>query len=118
MILRTRLERALLQALQSLHHQLGAGRRHARRQSHSGIFGRDGDFLLQQDVAGIQAFIQPHGGDAGHALAVGDGPLNGRGTAILRQQRAVQVQVAVARQIEHPLGNQAAIGNHDDGLWR
>ena len=50
-------------------------------------------------------------------LAVRNRPLDGRGAAILRQQRCVQIEVAEPRQIDHPLRNDAAIADDDDRVW-
>ena len=68
----------------------------ARRRSEGfgGVVGRDWEFLLEEDVAGVESGVDAHGGDAGDGLAVGDGPLDGRGAAIFREQRGVQVDVA------------------------
>ena len=53
---------------------------------------------------------------AGDGFAVGDGPLDGRGAAIFREQRGVQVDVAERREIEHPLRDDAAVADDDDGV--
>src|SRR5579885_2548592 len=71
---------------------------------------------LQQNIARVQSLINAHCRCAGHWLAVGDRPLNRRRTAIFWQQRSVQIQVAVLRQVKHPLWNDASIGNYDDGF--
>ena len=78
--------------------------------------GGDCEFLLQKDVAGIEAGVDAHRGDAGDGFAARDGPLNRRGTAVFRKQRGVQVDVAERREIEHPLRNDAAVADDDDGV--
>ena len=81
-----------------------------------GVVGRDGEFLLEEDVAGIEAGVDAHGGDAGDGFTVRDRPLDGCGAAIFREQRGVQVDVAERREIEHPLRNDAAVADDDDGV--
>ena len=57
-----------------------------------------------------------HRGDSGGGFAPGDRPLDGRGAAIFRQERGVQVDIAERGQIEHPLRNDAAVTDDDDGV--
>ena len=106
-----------LQSMQRLHHQVGADRGQPRSQRLRGVIRRDRNFLLQQNVAGIESGIDAHGGHAGHRLSHGDRPLNWRGPAILGQQRSMQIDVAKWRQIDHPLRNDAAITDDDDRIW-
>ena len=58
--------------------------------------GLDRRVTLQQDIAGVQALVETHGGRAGHGLSIGHGPLDGRGAAVFGKQRGVQVEVAPA----------------------
>ena len=58
-------DRARRQTLQRPHQQLRAHLRQARGQLHRGLLRPDAGFRLQQHVAGIEAGIDPHGGDAG-----------------------------------------------------
>ena len=115
-VLRARMNGAGLQAAQGFDHEIGADGGEARGEGFGGVVGGDGKFLLQEDVAGVEAGVDAHGGDAGDGFAVGDGPLNRRGAAIFREQRGVQVDVAERREIEHPLGNDAAVADDDDGV--
>ncbi len=73
-------------------------------------------FSLLEDVAGVEAGVDAHGGDAGDGFSVCDRPLDGRCAAVFREQRGVQVDVAERREIEHPLGNDAAVADDDDGV--
>lgn len=72
--------------------------------------------MEKQCIAGVQAGVEEHGGDAGFGFAVGDGPLDGGGSAVFGEERAVDIDVAEARQVEHPLGDDAAVGDDDDGV--
>ena len=83
------------EAVQGLHHELRADvGRGARKTIEGGLVAvRWECSVREQHGAGVQAFVDAHGGDAGDRFAVGDGPLDGRGAAIFRQQRAVQVDV-------------------------
>ena len=115
-VLWARLNAAGLELSQSLDDEFGANDGQAWSQGFGGIIGRDGEFLLKQDVAGVEAGVDTHGGDPGDGFAVGDGPLDGRGTPIFREQRGVQIDVAEGRKLEHPLGNDAAVADDDDGV--
>ncbi len=70
----------------------------------------------KQCIARVEASVEEHGGDAGFGFAVGDGPLDGGGSAVLGKERAVDVNVAEAREVEHPLGDDAAVSDYDDGV--
>ena len=107
-----------LQSAQGFNHEVGADRSHSRRQSYGCVLRRDWDFFLQQNVSGIETGIDPHGGDAGHALAAGNGPLDRRRSAIFGQQRSMQVEISQPRQINHPLRNDAPVSDNDDRVRR
>ena len=109
-------EGAVCQAGEGLDHQRGADGGEAFEEVGGGLFGGDGDGLGEQHGAGVEARVEAHGGDAGVGFAVGDGPLDGRGAAVLRQQRAVQVDAAEAGQGEHPVRDDAAVGDDEDGV--
>src|SRR5579872_6681087 len=51
------------------------------------ILGLDGGCLLREDVAGVEAGVHFHDGDAGFGFAVQDGPLDGGGAAIFGEER-------------------------------
>ena len=60
-----------------------------------GVFvGVDGRALLSEKRAGVEAGRHVDDAVAGFGFAAEDGPLHGRGAAILGQQRAVQVDAA------------------------
>ena len=115
-VLRARMNRASLQSAQGLDDQIRTYRGKAGSQSLGGIVGLDREFFLEQDVAGIEPGVDAHCGDAGDGLAVCDGPLDRSRTAIFRQQRGVEVDVAESREIEHPLRNDAAVADDDDSV--
>ena len=71
---------------------------------------------MKEDVAGIESFIEEHAGDAAYLFAFRDRPLNGRGAAILRQQRSMKVDVAMFWESQHPRRNNASISDDDDCL--
>ena len=68
----------------------------------------------EQDVPGIEAFIHEHEGDAGFGIARFDGSLNRGGSAILGQQRGVDVQATKTRHIKHRAAEDLTVGD-DDG---
>jgi len=96
---------------------VGAKRGEARGESFRSVVRRNGKLLPEEDVASVEAGINAHGGDSGDGFAVRNGPLDRRGAPVFRQQRGVQVDVADRREIEHPLRNDAAVANDDDGVW-
>ena len=77
-----------------------------------GVCGTDGQRFAQQHVAGIEPRIHLHDGHARLVVARFDGAMDRRGAAPARQQARVDVQAAVARQIEHPLRQDQAVGGH------
>src|SRR5262249_14139654 len=68
--------RALPQASQRLDHEIRTKGGQFWGHSFSRVFGRDGQFALQQGVARIEARINSHGGHAGEQLTPRNGPLN------------------------------------------
>jgi len=105
-----------LQSLQSFDHQIGTDRGEARRESFSSVVRRDPELLLHQDVAGVEAGVDAHGGDARHCFSMCNRPLDRSCAAIFRQERRVEVDVAERREIEHPLRDDAAVADDDDGV--
>jgi hypothetical protein len=95
---------------QRAHDQAGAERGQAVVQAGSGVVGQDGLALDQQHVAGIEAGVHLHDRDAGLGVAGLDRAMDRRGAAPARQQRAVDVQAAQARQVQHPLRQDQAVG--------
>ena len=65
-----------------------------------------------QHVAGIQARIHLHEGDARLRIPGLDGTVNGRRAAPARQQAGMDVEAAQPRQVEHPLRQDEPIGRH------
>jgi hypothetical protein len=98
--------------LQRLDDQAPAQRGQAVVQAGRGVGLGDGQALFQQHVAGVQARIHLHDGDAGLGVAGLDGAVDGRRAAPARQQRGVDVEAAQARRVEHPLRQDQAVGGH------
>src|SRR6202022_2550893 len=71
-----------------------------------------------QNVPGIETGINAHCSDATRPLAMSNGPLNRRCTAIPGQQRSVQVEVPQRGQINHPLWNDAPISDDNNCVRR
>ena len=71
---------------------------------------------LLQHRAGIHADIHLHDGYAGFLLALDDGILNRRCTAILRQQRCVNVDAAMRRQLQNFAAQELAKGSNNNQL--
>ena len=76
--------------------------------------GPDGRAALRDNGAGVEPGVHFHDGDAGLGVAIGNRPLNRRRAAIFRQQRRVNVQAAVARQIQDRRRQNLSVSHHDD----
>src|SRR6266545_3022002 len=76
------------------------------------LIGSDARGLLTEDVAGVEALVHFHDGDAGFALVVQEGPLNRRRAAIFGQEGGMDVQAAEARQREDLCRQNLAISGH------
>ena len=70
------------------------------------------------DIARVERRDHIHDGNAGNALAVQDRPVDGRGAAILRQKRGVNVDAAVLRQVQDLLRQDLSVGRDHDQLGR
>lgn len=109
-------ERAITETAESFGHQRGALFGKAFGQLGSGFGWADRSFALEEDVAGVHSGVDAHGGDTGDGFAVGDGPLDGRCSAILRKQGSVEINPAEARDVEQTRGDDLAVGDDDDGV--
>ncbi len=93
-ILRVWRDRSFLQSAQSIDYEVGTDCGQSGSKGLGGIRGPNLNFFLQQDVASIEARVDPHGRDTGHDFPARDCPLNGCRSAILGQQRRMQVNIA------------------------
>ena len=82
----------------------------------AGLLGVDFDSLAGQHVAGVEALVHLHDGDARLGVAVQHRPLHGGAATIFRQQGDVEVDAAVFRRFQHRSRQDAAVGHHDDEL--
>ena len=80
----------------------------------AGLLGVDGDLFAVQNIAGIQPLVHLHDGNTSLSVTVQHRPLHRGAAAILRQQRNVQVDAAVAGHFQHGLRQDAAISHHHD----
>src|SRR5215469_18551388 len=101
---------------QGFNHEGGTHRGEAGGKGFGRVVGGDGQFALGKDVSGVEAGVDAHDRDTSHRFALGNGPLDGGSTAILGEQRGVQVEIAEPREIDHPLRNDAAVADDDDGV--
>lgn len=67
-------------------------------------------------VSGVHFAIKVHGRNAGHGIAVEHRPLDGRGAAVLRQQRAMDIDRPIGRRCEQIIRQNAAIGHNDENI--
>ena len=82
----------------------------------AGLLGVDFDSLAGQHVAGIEALVHLHDGDARLGVAVQHRPLHGGATPVFRQQGDVEVDAAIFRRFQHRSRQDAAVGHHHDEL--
>ena len=78
-----------------------------------GFVGADGELLGEEDVAGVEALVHIHHGDAGLVVAGEDGGVDRRGAAVARKERGVEIEAAEARGFEDALGEDLAVGGDD-----
>ena len=102
----------MLDAVERGDEQAGAGRGEPVEQVAAGVGGPD---LLGRDAVdgtGVHAGLEAERRRAGDLVAVQQRVLHGRGAAPGRQQREVQVDPAVHRDVEHRLRDERAV-RHD-----
>src|SRR5579872_4853152 len=93
--------------------QIRARGREPRTKLKRGFGFADLRFPLEQHGAGVEPRVDSHSGDAGSSFAVCDGPLDGCGTAILGQQRRVDIDDAARRDVDDRLRNDLAVAYDD-----
>ncbi len=96
--------------------QAGADVRHALGQAGGGVVGADVHDLGQQDGPLVQTLGHAHDLDAGLAVAGHDGALDRGGAAPARQQRAMQVETAQTRRLQHLGLEDLAVGDDAGGI--
>src|SRR5690554_387051 len=104
---------AVCQLRQGFNNGTAAHVRQAVVQAAAGVVGVDRGAGFQQHIAGIQAFVHLHDGDAGFRIAGGNGPLDRGGTAPARQQGGVDVQAAVGRDVQNGFRQDQAVSGYD-----
>lgn len=67
-------------------------------------------------VTGVHLAVEVHGRNAGHGIAVEHRPLDWRGAAVLRQQRAMDVHRTIRSHCEQIIRQDAAIGHNDENV--
>ena len=90
--LRLGLDAASQQAGNCVFQQAGAYLREAIVQGAGIVRLENGGNVGAEDIAGIEAFVDPHDGDTGLCVSVEDGPLNGGGAAVFGQERGVDIE--------------------------
>jgi hypothetical protein len=76
----------------------------------------DGDGAGQQHGTGVETGFHAHDGDAGLRVAGLDRAMDRRRAAPARQQRGMDVDAAAAREVEHGLRQDQAVGRHHHEL--
>ena len=108
----------MLQLLDRLGEGLGAEQCQALAEPSRRVLGRDRRRALEQDVARVHLLAHHHDRDAGRPVAGEDRRLDGRGAPMPREQRGVDVDRAVRRDVEHGARQDPAVGRDDDEVGR
>ena len=74
----------------------------------------NGSGAIGQHGSGIQAGVHLHDRDASFGFALEQSPLNGRGAAIFRKKRGVDIKTAEARQVENCSRQNLTVGGDND----
>ena len=77
-----------------------------------GVLRQDGQSIIEQHVARVQARIHLHDGDTRLCITRLNGAVNGGCAAPTGQQRSVNVEATVLGCIKHPLRQDQTIGRH------
>ena len=93
--------------LNGAYNKVGAHFHHAVVDGAGIVLGQNGDALLQDDAACVNVVVQEEGGHAGFLVPVDDSPVDGGGTAVLRQQGGMEVEGAQWRHGPYHLGQHA-----------
>ena len=101
-----------MQLRQGLHDQAAALLGQPVVQAGGGVRGQDVHGLAQQHVPSVQARIHLHDGDTRLRITGLDGAMDGRRPPPARQQAGVDVQATQRWQVQHPLGQDQAVGGH------
>ncbi len=107
--------RQRVRAAQRLHDEPRRLRGERLRELHVRPVGRDGQFLLQHDRAGVHADVGLHDRRARDRLAPHERPLDGRRAPQTRQQARVRIQEAQTRHVQHARREDLAVrARHGD----
>ncbi|MNQ62298.1 hypothetical protein D3C85_766380 [compost metagenome] len=87
-------------------------------QAAAGVGGSNRGDDLEQHRPGVQARFHLHHGDPGFGIAGLHRTLDRRGAAPARQQRGVAVDAAQARDVQHHLRQDQAVGHHHQQVGR
>jgi hypothetical protein len=98
-----RRRRQAVEPRQRVDQDVGSERREPCRQISGGFLRADHRRCGQENRARVHSRVHLKRGDPGHGLAAHDGPLDRRGAAIARQQRAVDVDRATPGGVEYGL---------------
>lgn len=94
--------------------ELRAGVRQSVVEGRGGFRGTDRCAFESQDIAGVEAGIHFHEGDAGDGVSVEDGPLDWGGSAVAGEEGPVDIEATVWGQFEEGWGEDLAVGSDDD----
>ena len=102
----------ILPIIQSFHNQLGSQSGHRVMQRLPGGFCRNRNRAFKQHIAGIQLFNHFHNRNAAFIVSGFNRTLNRRRTAPPRQQRAVNIDAAQRKSLNHGLRQNQPVSSH------
>lgn len=85
-------------------------------QGSGGVRAADGDFFLKKKVAGIEAFVHPHDGQACFGITLAEGCLNAGGSAVFREKGGVDVEAGKLGKIENRFFEDLTVGEDDNDV--
>ena len=101
------------EGLQGVDEQAGTQLRQAVMQGPGRVIPRDGLRGGHQDVAGVEALVDHHGGDAGLFFVVDHRPVDGGGPAVFGQQGGMHVDAAQSRYFQNGFPQQMTEGDNN-----
>ena len=103
-LLGNRFQQPLFQQRNGTYNQFGSALRQFIKQCGCRFFRFDHNLPGHEHITGINPFIHLHDGDTGFLFSVDDGPVDGRCTSVLRQQRSMDIHASETGHMQNLTG--------------